>query len=556
MRPFIFAAAAACLLLAAGPLRAQRASVTGARSQSGAPAAGATQTPADGVRRTLVMPFENTNRRIYWLSEASAILLSEDLGPTGANPVGRDERLHAFERLQLPATVALSEATVIKVGEVAGASDVIVGSLSLDGDTLTVRARDIRLDAGRFRGEATERGALSDLFAVFDRMAAQLTGREVPAAPAAAQTHPSLAAFESYVKGLLAETPAGQAKFLNAALAVYPAYDAARLALWQAYSAQADYGRALKAVLAVSAASPVSRRARFLASLSYIALKQYDEAFTTLKTLADAGPSPAIWNNLGIVQLRRAGPPPSGRGTYYFTQATEADKSDPDYAFNLGYAYWLERDPQAAIYWLREALRRNPADGDAHYVLGTVLLGTGAEAEGTREKELARQLSSKYHEWDRRPAADPLPRGLERLREDLDGRRLDRLETALTASGQKDSQELAAFHLDRGRRFFQQENDREAIAELRRALYLSPYQAEPHLLLGRLYLRAGRVHEAIYELKISLWSQETAAAHVALAEAYLQARNEPAARVEVERALVMDPASADAKKLLARFPPK
>ena len=76
----------------------------------------------------------------------------------------------------------------------------------------------------------------------------------------------------------------------------------------------------------------------------------------------------------------------------------------------------------------------------------------------------------------------------------------------IAESGQRDQRELAAFHLDRGRRFFEQGNDADAIAELRRALYLSPYEAEAHLLLGRIYLRTGQTQAAIDAFKISLWS--------------------------------------------------
>src|SRR4029077_1966497 len=105
---------------------------------------------------------------------------------------------------------------------------------------------------------------------------------------------------------------------------------------------------------------------------------------------------------------------------------------------------------------------------------------------------------------------------------------------------------------DRGRRLFEQENDREAALELNRAIYLSPYEAEAHLLLGRIHLRGGRVLEAIDALKISLWSDETAQAHVALGEAYLASKNSAGARAEAERALVLDPNAADARKLLER----
>ena len=37
----------------------------------------------------------------------------------------------------------------------------------------------------------------------------------------------------------------------------------------------------------------------------------------------------------------------------------------------------------------------------------------------------------------------------------------------------------------------------EALAELRRALYSSPYEADAHLLLGRIHLRGGRTAETV-----------------------------------------------------------
>ncbi len=88
------------------------------------------------------------------------------------------------------------------------------------------------------------------------------------------------------------------------------------------------------------------------------------------------------------------------------------------------------------------------------------------------------------------------------------------------------------------------------MTELRRAVYLLPYEAEAHLLIGRIHLRAGRPQDAVDALKISIWSQDTAAARVALAEAYISTKDSAAARKELERALALDPASADATRLL------
>ena len=88
------------------------------------------------------------------------------------------------------------------------------------------------------------------------------------------------------------------------------------------------------------------------------------------------------------------------------------------------------------------------------------------------------------------------------------------------------------------------------MAELRRAVYLSPYEAAAHLLMGRIHLRAGRPEDAIDALKISIWSEDTAGARIALAEAYLASRNPTAARTELQRALTLDPSSTEAKRLL------
>jgi tetratricopeptide (TPR) repeat protein len=122
------------------------------------------------------------------------------------------------------------------------------------------------------------------------------------------------------------------------------------------------------------------------------------------------------------------------------------------------------------------------------------------------------------------------------------------------ANSQSDQQELARFYLDHARRLVAQESDREALAELNRVLFLSPYDAEAHLLIGRVHLRAGHAREAIDALNISIWSAETADAHALLAEAYFDAKENESARKEAERALALDAGHEAAKRVLDRLP--
>jgi Flp pilus assembly protein TadD len=255
-----------------------------------------------------------------------------------------------------------------------------------------------------------------------------------------------------------------------------------------------------------------------------------------------------------VIVLRRGATPQTGSAVYYLTKATDADP-DPDYMFNLGYAYASDKNYQGALYWLREAVRREPADVDAHYVLAVVLQATGSSVESARERDLSRQLSSRYLELDRRAAEQrsPVPPGIERVCLEPEGSRALRADQTIVSSAQREQQELAAFHLEQGRRLFEREQDREALAELRRAVYLSPYEARAHLLIGRIHLRAGRPTDAIDAFKISIWSQDQAPAHVLLAEAYLKTGDKTNARTEAQRALTLDPSSVDAKRLLSEI---
>jgi tetratricopeptide (TPR) repeat protein len=500
--------------------------------------------------RILVVPFETPrDGRTYWLGEAAALVMTDDINARGLGAITRAARERAYDQLHLPPHAPLSRATVIKVGELVGAIQVIVGDVRVEGDTLIVHAQPIRIDVGRTTPDVTERGSLGDLFAVVQKAARRLVpgGAESAAAPP-----PSLPAFEPYVKGLLAEQPATEASFLEAALKVDPAYSRARLALWDVRHAQGDHAAALAAVKAVPAGAPESRAARFRAAVSLIGLKQYDEAYTLLNQLQDGAPDAAVMNNLGIIQLHRTPTPETGKPTYFFTKAAEADPDNSDVLFNTGYAYALDRDPGGAMYWLREALRRDPADADAHFVLASALDAAGNGVEAAREREIAVQLSSRYAD----PAGrrDPVPRGLERLSQDLDtnGRTIG-VSQAIATTAQRDQRDIAQFHLERARRLYQAEQDREAMTELQRVVFLSPYEAEAHLLIGRIHLRAGRPHEAVDALKISVWSKDTAPAHNALAEAYLRLKDPAAARAEAQKALALDPSSAEAKSLIQKI---
>ena len=86
--------------------------------------------------RVLVMPFENVTHdgRIIWMGEASSVLLADDLNAFGVSAITREERQQAFDVLQVPPNASLTDATVIRIGQIVGAAQVVVGTVQLEGD--------------------------------------------------------------------------------------------------------------------------------------------------------------------------------------------------------------------------------------------------------------------------------------------------------------------------------------------------------------------------------------------------------------------------------------
>ncbi len=548
------------MMRARPPLLAIMIGVALAVSRPAARPEAAAPGPPPGAR-VLVMPFPvqvdsvaaAEGAGVAWLGEAAAILLAEDLDALGLQTVSRDERVGAFERLQLPSLSPLTRATTIRVGELLGASEIVIGEIHT-GARLTIRARLIRLDRGEQLADVQQAGPTGEMSPVVERLAssiARATGRPLAAASPRPEQDPPLPpdVFESYVKGLIAVAPATRQKFLEAA------YHGARrdgrvlVALWSVYTDEGDHAKALAAAKNVPSDAPLADKARFLAGLSLIELGRLNEAFKTLSDLQAEHPSPALSSALGVVQLRRGADADGPSATTLFRRAVDQAPEQTEYLFNLGYAYALAQDTSSALFWLRQAVRFDAADGAAHLVMSSLLASTGRSVEAKRELDLATLLGGGGGAAGAPPRQ--VPSGLERLPGALDEAAERRVLTNGNAM-QREQQEVADFHLKEGRRLFEAKRDREAIDALRRAIYLSPYQDEPHLLLGRLYERAGRLPEATDEFKVAIWCRESVEARLALGTALLAAGEKAAARAQAERVLAMRPDSPEGKALLAR----
>jgi tetratricopeptide (TPR) repeat protein len=520
-----------------------------------AAAPGAAQTVSNA--RVLVMPFAvqiepgapGGEGAALWLGEAAPTLLVEGLVTRGIEAVSRGERVAAFADLNIPMSSALTRATTLRVGELIGATDVVFGEIRL-GTEMVVRARLVHLGAGSEVVAIEQDGALEDIFGVFAGISSRLAGQfpgafEPPAAPPSSM---ALGTFETYLKGLVASSTEVRQRFLEAAVREAPQEPRILMALWDLYTALGLHDRALASANAVSSESWMHRRSRFAVALSMIDLGRFEGASATLRTLHDERPSPAISALLGIVQMRQGRLVGADSAVSYFHQAVIEAPGDPDHLFNLGYAYARAGQTDDALMWLREVVRVDAGARDAHLGMSALLASVGRTAESERERELARllgEVGGGQAAW----TSTGIPEGLERLPHLADLSSTSVRANVAASPGQRDQQETARFHLANARRLVEEDREREAEGELRRAIYLAPYEEEPHRLIGGIHLRAGRLGDAIEAFTVALWCRETVAGRIGLARALFENGQREAAQREAHRALVLEPGSVEAREI-------
>ena len=382
--------------------------------------------------RVLVMPFSaevadgapGGAGGALWLGEAAAVLLAESL-PVAGLPAMRSRRTRSGVRSSATARVPGADPSH---DAACGRADRRVGhrlwrghaGQPVDGACAHPQ-RPGRPGAGR-GARSVEPGRHLHPVRSRGRQAGRL-GRASSAVGPAPARPPALPleAFENYVKGLVAAAPTAQQRFLEAANTQVPEDPRILTAMWRVYTSLGMHDKALATANAVPASSPLGRKARFEVALSLIELRRLDGAFKELTALHTAAPSPAIANAIGVVQLYR-GTAEGGTAAVWFARANDLAPGNTDYLFNLGYAHALAQNAPAALQWLREAVRHDAANGDAHLVMSEVLASTGRTTEAQRERDLARLLGTGLEVVPSALSTRITP-GLARLEDDLVARR-------------------------------------------------------------------------------------------------------------------------------------
>ena len=516
----------------------------------------------------LVFPFENAGAspRLDWLGEGLEELTIQRLSGAGEQVYSHAGRLVELERYGLPRTSKLSRATMLHVAEDLDADFVVFGRFSVDGTSLTIGSRMLKVSPARLLPALQETGKLDSLMDLHSRLVwrmlssydrnyslslAEFTKRQRPL---------RLDAFEHYIRGVLASEDDARLRELREAARLEPEWPEPDFALGEAYFMRRDYDSALLWYAKVPRAHDRYVEAFFATGVCRLLLGQPDHAEEVFISLQEAlknnrvstADLPEILNDLAIARARQG---KTAAAQADFRRAADLDPDEDDYAFNLGLLALQTNDPTAAAGYFREAAEREPDNSEDRALLILSLERAGNITEADQEREAANETFG--------------PNGLPAIHLDAKNETLARLNRVTTeldvtalhaeiesaelpasAAASASSSDTPATRIRRGRQELSAGHADAAEKEFRAVLADDPSSGAAHRGLAEIDRRQGKLDDAVKELQASLVARDSAVVRTMLARIYLEQKKPDLARAELEKALKLAPNYAEAKQLL------
>jgi tetratricopeptide (TPR) repeat protein len=330
----------------------------------------------------VVIPFHNRSQfsDLNWVGEGIAETLMGEFRDANEIVLDRDARTSALKRLSLRSDADYTLATLIRIGQTAGADYVCYGTYDVDlpaGESELrksfIRLTTMFLDLRKMQEgpEFSEAGNLAELSRLEEHLAWQSLNYLVPDSHLDVQQFMApeklvrVDAQESYIRGLLSQNIEQRQKWMMQAVALDPKFSSPVFELGRLALARNDYRQAISWFQKIPATEPRYLEARFETGLAQFGAGDYSSAADSFREVAKTFPLNEVYNNLGAAENELHTP----AALDYFRRAADGDPNDATYQFNLGLALLLNKQFQDAVKRFQRVLDLNAADPEAQKLL-------------------------------------------------------------------------------------------------------------------------------------------------------------------------------------------
>ncbi len=486
-----------------------------------------------GGRMVLVLPFENHsgNATLNWIGNSFPDTLDRRLNSAGFLTISHDDRVYALTHLGLPGDFRPSRATTIRIAQQLDANYVVIGSFAVTNGQIAIQSQVLSIDQLRLSPAVTETDPLAHLYDAENAIAWKVARVIDPGLNVAEQTFLAagdaavpLPAFEDYIRGINAPSPAEAIARLRTAVAAARTYPAALLALGKQQYLNRDYDAAATTLARVPASDPQALEANFYLGLARFNSANYPGAAVAFEFVASRLPLPEVVNDEGVALARQG-----KDAVAYFERASVADPSDEDYHYNLAIALYRRGDIGTALQQADACLKLKPNDPEAGSLRAHLALApAGSRLDPNGSFVPVERIRRNWSETGFRQAAF----------------QLDQLRAARMAT--LPPEQRANEYTTLGRDYLGQGLLPQAEQQFQSAIAADPNSAAAHAGLAEIRERSGNATEARAEAQRSLNSQPNVPALLVLARLDLAQNHLPAAADDVSRALRLEPANAAA----------
>lgn len=341
----------------------------------------AAATPARSAT-VLVLQFHNNSQftDLNWVGESIAETLRTEFSAANQIVLDRDSRAEGMRRLSLRPDAPFTKATLIRLGQTLDVDFLCYGSydITLPSGDKELKTSSVRL-TGRFLDlrkmhegpELSEAGKLSDLSRYEEHLAWQSLKYLEPNTNLQYQQFVSpqklirLEAEESYIRGLLSQSPDQQQKWFTQAALLDTNFAGPAFELGKLFLAHKDYSKAISWFQHIAASDPRYQEALFKMGISAYGAGDFTLSGKYFQEVSKAFPLSEVYNNLGAAENQLGLPVAIDD----FRRSVEADPKDVIYLFNLASALLRNNYFDEAAKRLQWVIERNPEDAEARALL-------------------------------------------------------------------------------------------------------------------------------------------------------------------------------------------